>query len=76
MHGLFASRPAATSLTPELNGQLVTALYDYQPSINDTGISTLLPGQLLKIMKFLGHDGTYVSDIFLGAEKILVIAVK
>ena len=37
LHGLFAARPAVTSLSAELNGQLITALYDYQPSINDTG---------------------------------------
>ncbi|XP_040571896.1 RRP12-like protein [Lepeophtheirus salmonis] len=35
LYGLFSSRPHASSLSASLNAQLVSALYDYQPSIND-----------------------------------------
>ena len=35
-HGLLKSRPHSVSLSPELNGRLISALYDYQPSLNDT----------------------------------------
>lgn len=35
LHGLFACRPAAKCLPGDLNAQLITALYDYQPSIDD-----------------------------------------
>ena len=37
LYGLFAERPGPAVLSPELNAQLVSALYDYKPSINDTG---------------------------------------
>nr|CAD7586449.1 unnamed protein product [Timema genevievae] len=36
LHSLFASKPPALSMTPTLNGQLIAALYDYQPPANDT----------------------------------------
>ncbi|XP_064465677.1 RRP12-like protein [Ornithodoros turicata] len=35
IHSLFLAKPAVSSLSPELNAQLLNALYDYQPSIND-----------------------------------------
>ena len=35
LHGLFSGRPASSCLPPEMNSQLVTALYEYQPGIND-----------------------------------------
>ncbi|XP_069140254.1 RRP12-like protein [Argopecten irradians] len=35
LHSLFASNPKTTSFSSELNGQIITALYDYQPSEND-----------------------------------------
>ena len=35
LHGLFSARPAAACLPPDMNSQLVTALYDYQPGVND-----------------------------------------
>ncbi|XP_056147763.1 RRP12-like protein [Lampris incognitus] len=34
-HRLFSGKPNTASLTPELNAQIVTALYDYLPSEND-----------------------------------------
>jgi len=37
LHGLFSGRPAPSCLAVEMNGQLVTALYDYKPGVNDTG---------------------------------------
>jgi len=37
LHGLFSGRPTTACLPAELNGQLVTALYDYKPGLNDTG---------------------------------------
>jgi ribosomal RNA-processing protein 12 len=37
LHGLFSARPAASCLPPEMNSQLVNALYDYQPGLNDGG---------------------------------------
>ncbi|KAL5020867.1 hypothetical protein ScPMuIL_000022 [Solemya velum] len=35
LHGLFSSRPKASTLPADLNAQLITALYDYQPAEND-----------------------------------------
>ncbi|XP_060076895.1 RRP12-like protein [Ylistrum balloti] len=35
LHSLFASNPKISSFSSELNGQIITALYDYQPSEND-----------------------------------------
>ncbi|XP_039857022.1 RRP12-like protein [Simochromis diagramma] len=34
-HQLFSGKPNASTLSPELNAQIVTALYDYLPSEND-----------------------------------------
>lgn len=34
-HRLFSGKPNASTLSPELNAQIITALYDYQPSEND-----------------------------------------
>ncbi|XP_072293683.1 RRP12-like protein [Eucyclogobius newberryi] len=34
-HKLFSSKPKASTLSPELNAQIITALYDYLPSDND-----------------------------------------
>ncbi|XP_059803243.1 RRP12-like protein [Hypanus sabinus] len=34
-HGLFAAKPCSSTLTAELNAQIITALYDYLPSVND-----------------------------------------
>ncbi|XP_074501840.1 RRP12-like protein [Sebastes fasciatus] len=34
-HRLFSMKPNASSLSPELNAQIITALYDYLPSEND-----------------------------------------
>ncbi|MEE6486153.1 hypothetical protein FKM82_014528 [Ascaphus truei] len=34
-HELFRSKPSSSALTAELNGQIITALYDYLPSEND-----------------------------------------
>ncbi|XP_053188669.1 RRP12-like protein [Scomber japonicus] len=34
-HKLFSGKPNAATLTPELNAQIITALYDYLPSEND-----------------------------------------
>lgn len=34
-HRLFSGKPNASSLSPELNAQIITALYDYLPSKND-----------------------------------------
>lgn len=35
LHGLFTSQTSSNRLTPVLNGQILNALYDYQPSTND-----------------------------------------
>ncbi|KAG6795184.1 RRP12-like protein [Apis mellifera caucasica] len=35
-HGLFVSRPPKTILSTQINGQIITALYDYQPPSSDT----------------------------------------
>ncbi|XP_024153489.1 RRP12-like protein isoform X2 [Oryzias melastigma] len=34
-HSLFSGKPNASTLSPELNAQIITALYDYLPSEND-----------------------------------------
>ncbi|XP_053306254.1 RRP12-like protein isoform X2 [Spea bombifrons] len=34
-HGLFSSLSSPSTLTPELNAQIITALYDYLPNEND-----------------------------------------
>nr|XP_057914344.1 RRP12-like protein isoform X2 [Doryrhamphus excisus] len=34
-HKLFSAKPGASSLSPELNAQIITALYDYLPSESD-----------------------------------------
>ncbi|XP_069756548.1 RRP12-like protein isoform X2 [Narcine bancroftii] len=34
-HGLFAAKPGKSTLTAELNAQIITALYDYLPNVND-----------------------------------------
>lgn len=36
LHGMFRNKPKNTNLTAELNAQIITALYDYQPNINDS----------------------------------------
>lgn len=36
LHSLFVARPSAAVLPPVLNGQLISALYDYQPPVTDT----------------------------------------
>ncbi|XP_065184314.1 RRP12-like protein [Sycon ciliatum] len=35
LHGLFACSPKAATLSAQLNGQLITSLYEYQPHVND-----------------------------------------
>nr|XP_003701407.1 PREDICTED: RRP12-like protein [Megachile rotundata] len=35
-HGLFVSRPSETTLPVKRNGQIITALYDFQPPATDT----------------------------------------
>lgn len=35
-HGLFESRPPETVLSSQLNAQIISALYDYQPAPGDT----------------------------------------
>ena len=35
-HGLFVSRPSEAILPVQRNGQIITALYDYQPPATDT----------------------------------------
>jgi ribosomal RNA-processing protein 12 len=37
LYGLFSDRPSPATLPADLNGQIISALYDYKPSINDTG---------------------------------------
>uniref|UniRef100_A0A673BGU7 Ribosomal RNA processing 12 homolog n=1 Tax=Sphaeramia orbicularis TaxID=375764 RepID=A0A673BGU7_9TELE len=34
-HRLFSGKPSTSTLSPELNAQIITALYDYLPSEND-----------------------------------------
>ncbi|XP_057703940.1 RRP12-like protein [Corythoichthys intestinalis] len=34
-HRLFSGKPSTSNLSPELNAQIITALYDYLPSEND-----------------------------------------
>ncbi|KAK6185603.1 hypothetical protein SNE40_007802 [Patella caerulea] len=36
LHGMFSSKPKAGNLPAELNAQIITALYDYQPSEHDS----------------------------------------
>lgn len=36
LHGLFAARPSLKSLPSDMNARLIAALYDFQPSINDS----------------------------------------
>ncbi|EFN82732.1 RRP12-like protein [Harpegnathos saltator] len=36
LHGLFISRPSEATLPSQRNGQIITALYDYQPPASDT----------------------------------------
>ena len=36
LHGLFAGRPSSKSLPAELNAQLISALYEFMKSINDS----------------------------------------
>nr|CAG4640604.1 EOG090X00E0 [Eulimnadia texana] len=36
LHGMLSVRPKLETLSAELNARLITALYDYQPSLNDT----------------------------------------
>ncbi|EDO48743.1 predicted protein [Nematostella vectensis] len=36
---MFEASPSAASLSPELNAQIINALYDYQPSANDIDLS-------------------------------------
>ena len=35
LYGMFVNKPNPTNLSAELNAQIITALYDYQPSEND-----------------------------------------
>ena len=36
LHGLLAGRPPLSSLTVEMNAQLLTALFDFRPQVHDT----------------------------------------
>ncbi|XP_048249347.1 RRP12-like protein [Haliotis rufescens] len=36
LHGLFSSQPKSSCLSAELNAQIITAMYDYQPSESDS----------------------------------------
>ncbi|XP_076468663.1 RRP12-like protein isoform X2 [Babylonia areolata] len=38
LHGLFEKRPSAKALPADLNSQIINALYDHQPTENDSGI--------------------------------------
>lgn len=35
LHALFVAHPSNVILPPSLNGQLISALYDYQPPVSD-----------------------------------------
>ncbi|XP_014218682.1 RRP12-like protein [Copidosoma floridanum] len=35
LHGLFVSKPTETTLPPQLNAQIINALFDYQPASGD-----------------------------------------
>ena len=37
LHGMLSGRPALSSLSLEMNGQLLTALSDFRPQVHDTG---------------------------------------
>jgi len=37
LYGMFFGRPSTSCLPVDMNGQLITALYDYKPGNNDTG---------------------------------------
>lgn len=36
LHGMFTMQPSPASLPPDLNAQLINALYDYQPGESDS----------------------------------------
>ena len=36
LHGMFLGRPSASCLSPEMNGQLLTALAEFRPQVHDT----------------------------------------
>lgn len=59
LHGLFSSRPPPHTLSWRLNAQLVNALYDHRPSVNDPGPSvawlTVMQEALLNLFR-VGAD--------------------
>ncbi|KAL8567931.1 hypothetical protein ACOMHN_059053 [Nucella lapillus] len=38
LHGLFSHQPSAKSVSADMNSQIINALYDHQPTENDSGI--------------------------------------
>lgn len=40
LHGMFSSQPSVENLTPELNGKIIAALYEFQPSVNDVHVAS------------------------------------
>lgn len=62
-HGLFCAKPNPSTLTPELNAQIITALYDYLPSEND--LQPLL-AWLAVMEKAHIHLSSLQSDMCLG----------
>jgi len=39
LHALFTAHPSEDNLTPELNGKLIAAIYDFQPSVSDVNVA-------------------------------------
>uniref|UniRef100_A0AAR2J9F8 Ribosomal RNA-processing protein 12-like conserved domain-containing protein n=1 Tax=Pygocentrus nattereri TaxID=42514 RepID=A0AAR2J9F8_PYGNA len=62
-HKLFSSKPSSSTLSAELNAQIITALYDYIPSEND--LQPLL-GWLAVIEKAHVHLSSLQSSLSLG----------
>ncbi|KAI3363169.1 hypothetical protein L3Q82_011818 [Scortum barcoo] len=62
-HRLFSGKPNASTLSPELNAQIITALYDYLPSEND--LQPLL-AWLAVMEKAHAHLASLQSSLSLG----------
>lgn len=57
LHAMFDSHPPETNLPPALNGKIISALYDFQPSINDVHLSPAW----LKVMES-AHANLSITD--------------
>ncbi|CAN8023876.1 unnamed protein product [Ixodes persulcatus] len=65
LQSFFGSKPSPTALVPELNAQLVNALYDYQPRIHDAKLLDVWLGMMQEAFMNLQRlsDKLFLSNL-------------